>query len=129
MASEGIEAMGAGRHCVFEYLYRDADNFKAWGTLLLKGSLTTAQVDAMRSIFEEGEYFVAEQIGVPPLCKELWKYSGGCTKSDHAWHEFHEARQADENDLIIGAPWGAANDLFEAVMRISRWDESFSLCC
>lgn len=48
--------MGAKRFCVFEYLYRDADNFKAWGALLLKGALTDAQVAEMRFKFESEEF-------------------------------------------------------------------------
>ena len=31
------------KHCVFEYLYRDAGNYKAWGELLLEGVLGLAE--------------------------------------------------------------------------------------
>jgi hypothetical protein len=120
--------MGAKRFCVFEYLYRDADNYKAWGALLLKGEFTDAQVAEMRSKFESEELFIAEQIGVPPLYEELWAYSGGLTESDHPWHEFFAVRPAEVNDFAMGAPWGSANILFNAVTKVGAWNEQLSPC-
>lgn len=111
---------------VFEYLYRDAGNFKAWGALLLKGALTEAQVREMRTKLEGGEFFIAEQIGVPPLYQELWEYSDGPTESDHVWHEFFALRPSVENDLAESTPWGMANALFTAVSGIARWNERLS---
>jgi hypothetical protein len=118
--------MGAKRFCVFEYLYRDADNFKAWGALLLKGALSDAQVAKMKYKFEGEAFFIAEQVGVPPLYQELWAYSDGATESDHPWHEFFTVRPADENDLAKAAPWGTASALFQAIMKIVRWNERLS---
>lgn len=120
--------MGAKRFCVFEYLYRDAENFKVWGALLLKGALTDTQVLKMRSKFEGGEFFIAEQIGVPPLYEELWAYSGGLTKSDHPWHEFFGVRPAETDDFAMKAPWGMANGLFNAVGKVGLWKENLSPC-
>ncbi|MCK9380448.1 MAG: hypothetical protein M0P95_05200 [Sulfuritalea sp.] len=121
--------MSAAGFCVFEYLYRDAGNFKAWGALLLKGALTEVQVAEMRSKLEGGEFFIAEQIGIPPLYQELWAYSEGITESDHPSHEFFAVRPAEENDLAMGAPWGTANDLFNAVTKVALWKEHLSPCC
>ncbi len=118
--------MGTNRFCVFEYLYRDADNFKAWGALLLKGALNDAQVAEMKCKFEGETFFIAEQLGVPPLYQELWNYSGGAAESDHPWHEFFRVRPADENDLAMHAPWGTASALFQAITKISRWNERLS---
>lgn len=111
---------------VFEYLYRDAGNFKAWGTALLEGTLTEAQVGEMRSTFDGGEYFIAEQIGVRPLYEELWKYSDGPTESDHVWHEFVALYPAEENDLARSDPWGKATALLNAIRAISCWNERLS---
>lgn len=118
--------MGAKRFCVFEYLYRDAGNFKAWGRLLLEGALTEMQVEEMRFRFDGGEYFIAEQIGVPALYQQLWEYSDGPTESDHVWHEFVALRPAEENDLAIGSPWGEATALLNAIKAISFWNERLS---
>lgn len=118
--------MHVSRFSVFEYLYRDAGNFKAWGALLLKGALTDTQVAEMRSKFDGTEFFIAEQIGVPPLYQELWAYSNGPTENDHVWHEFFALRPAEENDLVEDEPWGTANALFTAVSGIARWNERLS---
>lgn len=37
------------KHCVFEYLYRDAGNFKAYGTLLLEGELGSDDIARYRA--------------------------------------------------------------------------------
>ncbi len=112
--------MGERCFCLFEYLYRDAGNFKAWGALI------RAQVAEMRSRFEGGEFFIAEQLGVPPLYQDLWEFSDGPIDSDHVWHEFFALRPAEENDLAMGAPWGTANALFKTVSRIAHWNERLS---
>lgn len=80
----------------------------------------------MRSGFEGSEFFIAEQIGVPPLYQELWAYSDGPTENDHVWHEFFALRPAEESDLTEGAPWGTANALFTAVSGVARWNERLS---
>ncbi len=92
----------------------------------MKGALTEAQVAEMRSKFESEEFFIAEQIGVPPLYQELWEYSDGPTESDHVWHEFFALRPSVENDLVEGAPWGTANAMLTAVLGIARWNERLS---
>lgn len=120
--------MGAKRFCLFEYPYRDADNFKVWGALVLKGVSTEAQVAEMRSKFESEELFIAGQIGVPPLYEKPWAYSGGLTKRDHPWHEFFAVRPAEANDFAMGTPWGSANILFNAVTKVSAWKEQLSPC-
>lgn len=90
------------------------------------GVLTDAEVAEMRSKFESEEFFIAEQIGVPPLHQELWAYSSGATESDHAWHEFFALRPVEENDLIEGVPWGTAGALFDAIANATPWNELLS---
>jgi len=34
---------------IFEYLYRDGANYKAWGEIRLSGSLTTTQIDEIKA--------------------------------------------------------------------------------
>ena len=51
----------------FEYQYRDADNFKAFGTVILDGAVSEADESVVRAHLNSGEFFIAEQIGVPPL--------------------------------------------------------------
>lgn len=93
-------------YTVFEYLYRDAGNYKAWGQVLLTGRVSAEDELAFRSCLDSGEFFVAEDVGVPSLQRELWALSGGPTEDDHGWHEFHEFRPASPEELVV-APWGS----------------------
>ena len=116
--------MTSPAHSVFEYLYRDAGNFKAWGELLLEGVLTDAEISRLTARFDEGELFVAEQIGVPALYEELWRQCQ-CDPSDeldHVWHEFSEIRVATSEDLARLKPWGAATALLASVEKVDAWD-------
>ena len=54
----------AQEYCVFEYVYRDASNYKAWGKILLSGIPSQNDTAALLACFESDEYFVAEQVGI-----------------------------------------------------------------
>jgi hypothetical protein len=110
---------------IFEYLYRDASNYKAWGSLLLKGQVTQADVDALGKCLEGGEFFIAEQVGVPPVYAELWEFSDGPTDDDHVWHEFFGLRPATAEDTPE-VPWGSVGDLLARLTSVKRWDERLS---
>src|SRR3546814_10327911 len=58
-----------GHFTVFEYMYRDAGNFKTEGRLLLSGMDPEAEA-VIRGCLEWGDQFVAEQVGVPALCED-----------------------------------------------------------
>lgn len=110
---------------VFDYLYRDASNYKAWGSLLLEGSATEEDIEVLRVQLDGGEFFIAEQVGVPTLYAELWQLSDGPSDDDHVWHTFHELRPASPED-ISKAPWGRVVDLVARFKSISKWDEQLS---
>lgn len=84
--------------CVFEYQYRDASNHKAWGEILLSGVPSQIDIAALCACMESGECFVAEQVGIPSVYKELWDLSGGPTNDDQALHEFVALREATEDE-------------------------------
>jgi len=88
-------------YTVFEYLYRDAGNYKAWGQVLLTGRVSAEAELTFRSYLDSGEFFVAEDVGVPSLQRELWTLSDGPTEDDHGWHEFHGFRVATVEDLSM----------------------------
>lgn len=111
---------------VFEYLYRDAANYKAWGSLLLLGKHSQDDIAALRASMESGEYFVAEQVGIPPLYEELWALSDGPTEDDHALHEFVELRGAKPEDFETLSVYGELTKLLKAFQAVSRWDYSLS---
>ena len=74
--------------CVFQYLYRDAANYKAWGTLVLRGVATESDLEVLATHFESGEFFIAEQLSIPPLYAALWEISNGPGIDDHVCIRF-----------------------------------------
>lgn len=113
-----------------EYLYRDANNFKAFGQLLLSSNFTDRNLVDIKSFLEFGEFFVAEQVGVPTLYSLLWKYSNGPTTADHAFHEFAELRTASDEDVSSLKVWGSVDTLLAAFRDASQqWDCRKSIHC
>ncbi|MGB4912009.1 MAG: hypothetical protein WBO95_07730 [Candidatus Dechloromonas phosphoritropha] len=110
---------------IFDYLYRDASNYKSWGSLLLEGRATEVELEALRTGLNCGEFFIAEQVGIPPLYAELWQLSDGPTEDDHVWHTFHELRPANAEE-ITGAPWGKVTELIARFITVRSWDEQLS---
>lgn len=100
----------AGLHSVFDYCYRDAANYKAWGALLLEGRISKKNICLIVSKLEGGEFFIAEQLTIPTLYHGLWVLSGGPTDEDHVWHQFHELRPATDEELSLPV-WGTINEL------------------
>ena len=110
---------------VFEYCYRDASNYKSWRYLLLLGGVTNVDVDILRSHFDAGCYFIAEQLCIPPLYSELWAFSNGPTADDHVWHTFHVLRPATTHDLEAPV-FCSLQVLIQKVKAITDWDETLS---
>ena len=109
---------------VFEYLYRDTDNFKALGQLLVSGKIADESIGKLKSYLDYGEYFVAEQVGIPTLYSQLWKYSNGPTLADHAFHEFLSLRPATNKEVLSLNLWGETPHLLETFRLASQqsWD-------
>lgn len=118
-----------GELTVFEYMYRDAGNFKTEGRLLLEGRDPSAE-GVIRSCLEYADQFVAEQIGVPALCEGHWKSVGdGPSDLDHAYHEFVALRPAREEDSIL-APWGSLESMVGRMRSAAgKWDVTLSPNC
>ena len=115
--------------CVFEYLYRDASNYKAWGEILLSGGPTDGGTEELRNGLESGKYFVAENVGVPAVYEQLWKLSGGPTEDDHALHEFAGVRAATEEEIESMPLFGSWSDLLLNFKSVTAWDYSLSPNC
>lgn len=78
----------------FEYLYRDAGNFKNWGEVVFSNAsnFTVDHVTAMAEHFLiERTYFVASKADVPDL-----HFSEYNEKLDHDWHEVHAFQVTDD---------------------------------
>ncbi len=113
-------------YCVFEYLYRDASNYKAWGEILLSGTPSQNDIEALLASLESGEYFVAEQVGIPALYQELWELSDGPNSDDHALHEFVALRVASEDERKSLRLFGDLSSLLKAFQAVTTWDYSLS---
>lgn len=112
---------------VFEYQYRDAANFKAWGSILLTGAFPQAVVKKLVLCLVDECSFVAEQVGVPALYEELYVYSDGPTDDDHAYHEFLLVRPATREEISNLTPWGDVTKLVGAFLEAkNKWDITLS---
>jgi hypothetical protein len=116
-------------HTIFEYLYRDAGNFKTHGALLLTGSVPDAE-PALRRCLDWDNQFVAEQVRVPSLCPAHWESVGdGPSDLDHAFHEFVCLRPATAKELTL--PHGGSLQALLARMQAAAgcWDVRLSPNC
>lgn len=99
-----------------EYLYRDASNYKVHNEAVIKGTLTTEQIEEIISCCDCVEYFVPQQVGLPET------RFGKITEDDHCWFEickegFSETDQANTVDLT-------AEELYRNFLAASgKWDE------
>lgn len=110
---------------VFNYCYRDAANYKAWGSLLLHGLPSRSDIEDLRRSFDSGEFFIAEQLGIPSLYAELWELSGGPSDDDHVWHTFFELRAATEEE--IGARvFDTVENLIAKIRAVKTWNVTLS---
>jgi len=110
---------------VFEYLYRDASNFKVWGEVVLRGRVADSDVTRLRQCLDAGEFFIAEQIGLPTLYEELWAFSGGPTSADHVWHTFHALRSA-QIDEGAAQTFDTTENFIARFEAISKWNRQLS---
>jgi len=109
----------------FDYRYRDAGNFKAEGCAILEGRLSDDERNEIERRLESGEFFIAEQLGIPVLYGKLYAFSGGSTQEDHCWHEFDGFRE-----LIGGAKegpiWGHVEAFVSAFRQVKDWNVEMS---
>lgn len=110
----------------FEYSYRDAGNFKAFGSVWLEGVLDAGQQAALKAALEGGEFFIAEQLKIPTLYEGLCRWSSGApTRDDHCWHAFVRMRE-HANVPPEATISSSAHDFAERFARIDRWQEELS---
>lgn len=107
----------------FEYLYRDSDNYKAYGKLLLAGLASEEGLRTINASLEGGEFFVPEQVGIRPLQSELDKDEQGPSISDHAWHSYVRLEALGPEPPEYGIEiWGSVEELVAAFKQVKSWD-------
>jgi hypothetical protein len=70
----------------FNYLYRDAGNFKTYGCVIFTAPnpIDLERLDQrIRDSLIDQEYFFAAKVSVPDLHATTWDYD-----LDHSWHEY-----------------------------------------
>jgi hypothetical protein len=81
-------------------MYRDASNYKAHGSQVVKGeieNITDEEIKAINSI----EDFIPYEVGFPALHEELMNYSGGkLTEDDHVWHIIQNMEKTTEKNTV-----------------------------
>jgi hypothetical protein len=107
---------------LFNYLYRDVGNYKAFGCIALEGALLYSDRNAIVAKFEGGDLFVAEQIGVPVLYEQLYRWTNGPTMDDHCWHEFDGFEEIETTALPHDAAvWGRTADFVTKIVSVMSW--------
>ena len=112
---------------LFEYLYRDASNYKAYGELLLRGSISSTDSDMILSRLDSGERLEPEQLDIPLLYGALWALSSGPTADDLLFHEFVQLRAATDFEITSLPVWGSVDEFVEQFRRIDAWACQLSL--
>ena len=110
---------------VFEYCYRDASNYKVYGQLLLKGPVSIADIQNLQTRFESGEFFIAEQLGIPPLYGGLRALSSGPTEEDHVWHTFLTLRPASTGESTADV-FDTIDNLISKIEAVVAWNQTLS---
>ena len=81
----------------FDYAYIDASNYKIFGSVTLVGDLPDAAQKRCIECLEENEFFIAEQVGIPPLHNAFKENYVFPTCDDHPWHAFERFREEPED--------------------------------
>ena len=110
----------------FDYMYRDAGNFKAYGSIFVSGKMANEEEASILEAMEANEFFIAEQLAIPSLYATLFRYSDGMIDSDHAWHSFRGFRALDPISAPPELIWGQAHELVAAFEQIVEWDITLS---
>ena len=109
-------------YTILEYQYRDAGNYKAFGELLLEGEMTPSDLADLTPYLYDGEYFIPEEVDIPPLQPLLWEEFGGPGEDDHEWHTFEKVRTACAEDREQPI-WGTKEDLFQRIQDKKQGQE------
>ena len=116
--------------CIFEYMYRDAGNWKTFGLLLMKGNCEGMQ-GVLEACLEWENQFVAEQVDVPPLHRKHFSDCGeGPSDLDHAFHEFLCLRPATNEEQVDMQAHCTLQDFIVRMQESAgHWDVTLSPYC
>jgi hypothetical protein len=73
-----------------DYCYRDAANWKQYGTVVFAGAPTDDLTARLKHALHDDLWFIADQLRVPEV------FFDGTSDDDHCWHEFVEISPTEE---------------------------------
>ena len=106
-------------YSVFEYLYRDAGNYKTHAHVLLRGRALDEDHAAIHRALDDS-CFVPARVGLPSLHEQHWRDCGSefDDELDHPLHEFAGLRPARPDDIEALAPNGTVAQLAVRFRRV-----------
>ena len=110
------------QYSIIEYQYRDASNYKVYGEILIEGIFSESDKALVHSyMYDNGEYFIPEEVSIPPLQPKLWEECDGPNEDDHEWHSIECIRYAQHEDMKLTI-WGTKQFLIECFK--SNWEKA-----
>ena len=70
----------------FNYLYRDASNYKSWGSVVFRSGIDDILSARLSAALESTEFFIADQIRIPEVFLPDWPLE----QDDHCWHAYSD---------------------------------------
>lgn len=91
-----ISLAGAGGNTLFEFMYRDASNYKQSGAVVLNGRIEEAEVDRIVAALNDGTFFIPEQVGLEHLHGQFTHGAAWDEDDDHVWHTISAISYTDQ---------------------------------
>lgn len=98
----------------FEYLYRDAGNWKQYSEVVVRGTLTEKQVSEIFHACRAEGQFIPGDVGFPET-----RFENVDLEDDHIWFELSAIEPTMENP----SDQRTAEEVFRAFVN-ARWDEA-----
>lgn len=76
----------------FNYLYRDASNYKSCGSVVFRGGIDDTLSGRLAAALESTEFFIADQIRIPEVFLLDWPLD----QDDHCWHWFSDTELTND---------------------------------
>lgn len=111
--------------------YRDAANYKAHETVVLAGCFTPEQVEAIRAKFDDGEFIIPCQVGLPnPAAQFQGRDDFPNEDLDHVWVQMADFVEESDVDTLLTEIMTDANptirlsaaELAASFARLEAWD-------
>lgn len=77
-----------------EYMYRDASNYKAYGEVVLEGTLSESDKAAIRGALYDGEFFIPGPVGLDDLSGVLGELD---ETQDHPFHMIESISETEDS--------------------------------